>query len=375
MPSGASTRRAPRWRQMLRNARGSPSSSPTTSTLSPPISTITKSPRSLHLVDVAGADPAALEQRSRAPTRSTAGIGERRAGQLGGALERQAGELDGVGGQRQRAHGGQSTPYVCATGNKISPLTKSPSIRHPDVAASRTGSPHDRSRARRHAGARRGSLVVPRAPPRPARRARRAGPPRRAAILDAGCGSGRTLDELARPRLGGRGRLQPDGGRGGAAARARERPHRAVEELPFGDRAFDLVTCLDVIEHTPDDRATLAELLRVTRRAASWSPPSRRTRRCSPRTTSSTATTAATAPRRCGRRPPRRAGARSRTRTSTPCCSLPRRSCAWRAATARAARSELTFTPHLLDRALELPMAREAKLIGAGTGSPSACRC
>ena len=33
-------------------------------------------------------------------------------------------------------------------------------------------------------------------------------------------------------------------------------------------------------------------------------------------------------------------------------------------------RSELTFTPHLLDRALELPMAREASLIAKGHRLP-----
>ena len=35
--------------------------------------------------------------------------------------------------------------------------------------------------------------------------------------------------------------------------------------MPFADASFDLVTCLDVIEHTPDDRRTLRELRRVTR--------------------------------------------------------------------------------------------------------------
>jgi SAM-dependent methyltransferase len=35
--------------------------------------------------------------------------------------------------------------------------------------------------------------------------------------------------------------------------------------MPFADASFDLVTCLDVIEHTPDDRCTLRELRRVTR--------------------------------------------------------------------------------------------------------------
>jgi 2-polyprenyl-3-methyl-5-hydroxy-6-metoxy-1,4-benzoquinol methylase len=84
-------------------------------------------------------------------------------------------------------------------------------------------------------------------------------------LLDAGCGSGRTLDELARyGRVSGVD-LSPD-----AVETARRRGHddvqvARVEELPFADGTFDVVTCLDVVEHTPDDRATLAELRRVTR--------------------------------------------------------------------------------------------------------------
>jgi SAM-dependent methyltransferase len=84
-------------------------------------------------------------------------------------------------------------------------------------------------------------------------------------LLDAGCGSGRTLDELARyGRVSGID-LSVD-----AVAAARRRGHddvhvARVEDLPFPDATFDVVTCLDVIEHTPDDRVTLAELLRVTR--------------------------------------------------------------------------------------------------------------
>ncbi|MDX6685112.1 MAG: hypothetical protein QOF26_3080 [Baekduia sp.] len=86
-----------------------------------------------------------------------------------------------------------------------------------------------------------------------------------ARLLDAGCGSGRTLDDLARyGRVSGVD-LSPE-----AVAAARRRGHddvrvARVEELPFADATFDVVTCLDVVEHTPDDRATLAELRRVTR--------------------------------------------------------------------------------------------------------------
>lgn len=86
-----------------------------------------------------------------------------------------------------------------------------------------------------------------------------------ARILDAGCGSGRMLDELVRwGRVSGLD-CEPAG-----IAAAHSRGHAdvrlgAVEELPWPDGTFDLVTCLDVIEHTPDDRRTLAELRRVTR--------------------------------------------------------------------------------------------------------------
>ncbi len=83
-------------------------------------------------------------------------------------------------------------------------------------------------------------------------------------ILDAGCGSGRMLDELCAYGAVAGADLSAD-----AVTAARARGHHAVvrapvEALPFADGAFDLVTCLDVIEHTPDDGAALAELLRVT---------------------------------------------------------------------------------------------------------------
>jgi SAM-dependent methyltransferase len=38
-----------------------------------------------------------------------------------------------------------------------------------------------------------------------------------------------------------------------------------VEELPWVKESFDLVVCLDVLEHTPDDRLALRELRRVCR--------------------------------------------------------------------------------------------------------------
>jgi len=86
-----------------------------------------------------------------------------------------------------------------------------------------------------------------------------------ARVLDAGCGSGRTLQDLrAFGEVSGI-EISPL-----AAEHARQREIGEVrvgrvEELPWGDASFDLVTCLDVLEHTPDDCAALLELRRVTR--------------------------------------------------------------------------------------------------------------
>src|SRR5579875_1582497 len=89
--------------------------------------------------------------------------------------------------------------------------------------------------------------------------------PAPARILDAGCGSGRTLQELVDYGTVVGLELDPDAA---AVARGRgcgEVVEGRLESLPWGDGTFDLITCLDVIEHTPDDRLTLSELRRVTR--------------------------------------------------------------------------------------------------------------
>jgi SAM-dependent methyltransferase len=88
--------------------------------------------------------------------------------------------------------------------------------------------------------------------------------PPHAKLLDAGCGSGRTLDELARY-----GSAYGIDSSAWALAAARGRGHRQVrlaslERLPYPDATFDVVTCLDVLEHLPNDERALVELRRVT---------------------------------------------------------------------------------------------------------------
>ena len=84
-----------------------------------------------------------------------------------------------------------------------------------------------------------------------------------ARILDAGCGSGRNMIELARrgPVTGIElSQTSVD------LARARnvgEVISGSVLDMPFADASFDLAVSLDVIEHLEDDLAALRELRRT----------------------------------------------------------------------------------------------------------------
>ncbi len=89
--------------------------------------------------------------------------------------------------------------------------------------------------------------------------------PHGARVLDAGCGSGRTMAELVDYGEVSGIELSTE-----AAELARGRGVGDVrvgrlEELPWEDATFDLITCLDVIEHVPDDVVALGELRRVAR--------------------------------------------------------------------------------------------------------------
>lgn len=187
-----------------------------------------------------------------------------------------------------------------------------------------------------------------------------------ARALDAGCGSGRTLDLLSSYATSSGVDLSP-----AAIAAARGRGHdevhvAAVERLPYPAATFDLITCLDVLEHVPDDVRALRELRRVARPGAAlvitvpaypslWSAHDEHNRHY----------------RRYRRVPLRRAAALAGWQFAgdshfnaillTPAAAI-------RIATRRACggRSDLERTPRVLDRVLELPMRAEAALLRRG---------
>lgn len=85
-------------------------------------------------------------------------------------------------------------------------------------------------------------------------------------VLDAGCGEGETLirlDGLLPERTAG---IDIDAD---AVEYTRERvpaaeiSQHSVESLPFEDGSFDLVLCLEVLEHIPEPAGALRELSRV----------------------------------------------------------------------------------------------------------------
>lgn len=91
----------------------------------------------------------------------------------------------------------------------------------------------------------------------------RLGLPQPARVLDAGCGSGRNMVELA--RLGTVSGVELSDT---SVALARRRDvgdviAGSVMEMPFADDSFDLAVSLDVIEHLEDDLGALRELRRV----------------------------------------------------------------------------------------------------------------
>jgi SAM-dependent methyltransferase len=91
-------------------------------------------------------------------------------------------------------------------------------------------------------------------------------PLRPASTLDAGCGEGETLVRLG-PLLGER--VAAVDLSAYSVARVGERLPgvdariASVADLPFADASFDLVLCLEVLEHLDDPSAAVAEIARV----------------------------------------------------------------------------------------------------------------
>ena len=82
-------------------------------------------------------------------------------------------------------------------------------------------------------------------------------------ILDAGCGSGRNMVELARRGTVTGVELSPT-----SVCLARERGvgeviEGSVLDMPFPDASFELAVSLDVVEHLEDDATALHEMRRV----------------------------------------------------------------------------------------------------------------
>jgi SAM-dependent methyltransferase len=87
--------------------------------------------------------------------------------------------------------------------------------------------------------------------------------PARARILDAGCGSGRNMVELARHGEVTGVELSDTSADLARSRHIGEVVEGSVMEMPFPTDSFDLAVSLDVIEHLQDDRGALRELRRV----------------------------------------------------------------------------------------------------------------
>ena len=88
-------------------------------------------------------------------------------------------------------------------------------------------------------------------------------PPRPLRILDAGCGSGRNMIELARYGTVTGVELSQTSVELARARNSGEVIAGSVLDMPFADDSFDLAVSLDVIEHLDDDLAALREIRRT----------------------------------------------------------------------------------------------------------------
>jgi SAM-dependent methyltransferase len=82
-------------------------------------------------------------------------------------------------------------------------------------------------------------------------------------ILDVGCGPGNLIGHLSAFGVVTGSDFSDDAVRLAHGKEYREVVHSKAEELPFENACFDTVVALDIIEHTPDDVATIKEIARV----------------------------------------------------------------------------------------------------------------
>jgi len=94
------------------------------------------------------------------------------------------------------------------------------------------------------------------------------GPLEAASLLDAGCGEGETLARLGTlpPRAAAVDLDETAVAHAAGRAPGAEVARGDVLDLPFADREFELVLCLEVLEHLADPAEALDELIRVTER-------------------------------------------------------------------------------------------------------------
>jgi SAM-dependent methyltransferase len=88
--------------------------------------------------------------------------------------------------------------------------------------------------------------------------------PQGARILDAGCGSGRNMVELAHHGIVTGVELSDTSVHLARDRNVGEVLEGSVMDMPFEDGSFELTVSLDVIEHLEDDVSALRELRRVT---------------------------------------------------------------------------------------------------------------
>jgi SAM-dependent methyltransferase len=194
-------------------------------------------------------------------------------------------------------------------------------------------------------------------------------------MLDAGCGTGRNLQEFG--RLGTVTGIDPAPE---AIAFCRRRgiegvTQGTIERLEFSDASFDLILATDVLEHLRDDRAALRELRRVAAPGATllctvpayhwlWSghdDEHHHFRRYTLRALRA-------AVRAGGWRPVAESYFNS---VLLPPIAAVRVLARRRPRDANAARPDLRLTPPALNGLLRLPMRAEAALIGRGLRLPA----